>query len=72
MTLDEDYSNEIDMDDDDEEERFKKRKISRRNVDDPAPPSNAYETVVEVLQNNLSPKLRATCNTIQEEDCSCS
>ena len=70
--LDEDYVDEIDRDDDDEEDRFKKRKISRRDIsDEPLPPANAFETVVEVQQDKYIKNHMATCNNIGPKTCSC-
>uniref|UniRef100_A0A5K3FTY5 EGF-like domain-containing protein n=1 Tax=Mesocestoides corti TaxID=53468 RepID=A0A5K3FTY5_MESCO len=73
VRLYEDYVDEVDRDDDEEEDRFKKRKISRRDVDnEPVPPYNTFETVVEVQLNNFSPKLMSTCSGIGPENCTCS
>ncbi|VDO03085.1 unnamed protein product [Rodentolepis nana] len=72
VRLYEDYVDEVDRDDDDEEDRFKKRKISRRDVsDDPLPPANTFETVVEVQQNRFSEKLMKACDNIGPHNCSC-
>ncbi|KAL5112434.1 hypothetical protein TcWFU_007043 [Taenia crassiceps] len=72
MNLDEDYMDEVDRDDDDEEDRFKKRKISRRDVgDEPIPPLNTFETVVEVQQNRFSEESMEGCEKIGPQNCSC-
>nr|CUU97627.1 hypothetical transcript [Hymenolepis microstoma] len=72
VRLYEDYVDEVDRDDDDEEDRFKKRKISRRDVsDEPLPPANTFETVVEVQQNRFSERLMKTCDNIGPRNCSC-
>lgn len=63
---------EVDRDDDDEEDRFKKRKISRRDVrDEPIPPLNTFETVVEVQQNRFSEEWMKSCEKIGPHNCSC-
>nr|CDS16049.1 hypothetical protein EgrG_000846300 [Echinococcus granulosus] len=73
VRLYEDYMDEVDRDDDEEEDRFKKRKISRRDVGDgPIPPINTVETVVEVQQNRFSGKLLKSCGRIAPQNCSCS
>lgn len=70
--LDEDYVDEVDRDDDDEEDRFKKRKISRRDVsNEPVPPVNTFEAVVEVQQNRFSDGLMKHCDNIGPQNCSC-
>ncbi|KAL5964610.1 hypothetical protein TSMEX_007656 [Taenia solium] len=62
LKLDEDYMDEVDRDDDDEEDRFKKRKISRRDVrDEPIPPANTFEMVVEVQQNRMLEESMKRC-----------
>ncbi|KAL5967935.1 hypothetical protein TSMEX_004331 [Taenia solium] len=55
LNLDEDCMDEVDQVDDDEEDRFK---ISSRDVrDEPIPPVNTFEMVVEVQQNRFSGEL---------------
>uniref|UniRef100_A0A0V0JBJ1 Uncharacterized protein n=1 Tax=Schistocephalus solidus TaxID=70667 RepID=A0A0V0JBJ1_SCHSO len=72
VRLYEDYVDDVDRDDDDEEDRFKRRKISRRDVsNEPAPPVNYAELIVEIQQNGLSPKDLLACDRVVRTDCSC-
>ncbi|VDN19393.1 unnamed protein product [Dibothriocephalus latus] len=72
VRLYEDYVDDVDRDDDDEEDRFKRRKISRRDVsNEPVPPVNYAELIVEIQQNGLSPKDLLACDRVVSTECSC-
>ncbi|VDM27818.1 unnamed protein product [Hydatigera taeniaeformis] len=72
VRLYEDYMDEVDRDDDEEEDRFKKRKISRRDVrDELVPPANTFEMVVEVQQNRFFEGSTKSCGDVGPLNCSC-